>query len=174
MIDTFGGRLTVALVARKSKQWGMTNSVTHELIARGEGIDIAHAEPLVHEIAHAVQFGIPVSRDGMTTEIDRQFQAYKSKHMSDVAECTALAVERIVFDILGWPFGFDNVVDLAIEDFKTVMTPAQAKWYIDRAFVMPVNSRRAGHVIAELWALTGTGPRENAPGPLERLTALGG
>lgn len=157
VLDALGGTLNVAVVAQLSRGWRMANSVTHELIARGENADIAYAEPLVHEVVHAVQFGLAVHRD-MADAVARRFESYKSKHMSDLAECTGLAIERIVFEELGWLARFDEIIDLAIADFKTTMTPAQAKWHIDRAGVMPVNARRAGHVIAELWALTSTGP----------------
>jgi len=140
----------VQLIARR---WDIQGEIAKEL----GSTPTADAEALIHELAHAAVFRLPPDPQVIQERVNARFLRYRSKHASDRAECAALAVEKIVFETLGWEIDFARVVDLAHADFRSMMFLGEARDLIE-SMCDERAAERAGQVIAWLWALTGKGP----------------
>lgn len=165
MMDTYGGRLTPAKAAETSRRWGLPAGVSKEL--KNEYLvdaNFADAEALIHEVAHAVYFDIRVTPI-IAENVEERFRDYESEAASDRAEIVALAVQKIVLEELGWleDLPWDAVVALALDDLRSdryrMSNYRRADALLEEQLHHPRNYRRAGHVIAELWRATNTGPR---------------
>ncbi len=126
--------------AALSKKWQLGSEGTKYL----GGGDLAHAESLVHELCHAVVLGTPIDKN-IAHHVSRRFDEYKSDLSADVSECRALAVEKIVLRLLGWPVQWTGVLHIASHTVR-LFTDEGVEQEI-RHFTNELAERRARRVI---------------------------
>lgn len=130
--------ITPASVAALAREWGTVGEIASEL----GGSDLAVAEGVIHELAHAAVLKLEPSST-LSSRVGQRFNEYKRHGAADRSECAALAVEQITFEALGWHIVHDFVVQLACDDMRR-MNSVAVKAEVAHQLGRRHNAERAG------------------------------
>lgn len=121
----------------------------------GSGLDALDApmrrcEAVIHELSHAVVFGLELALDvsGTVSEIFSMVYRHKPR-VSDLSECEGLAVEKRALQRLGWAglFPWACVVESARRDMRTMVRFATVSKHVNRFAARRVADQRATKVL---------------------------
>lgn len=118
--------------------------------------DLQRAEGLVHELAHGAVFGLPADQD-LPERIAEVYEGrngyYEFRpYLSDLSECRALAVEKLVLERMGWrrQVLWSWVLGSGFRNMRSMETQKEVRRQVNAFLGMRITQRRASQVMGWL------------------------